>query len=114
MARPCRWPRGGVVHPASDGSRSPCGHNGFKTAADGGRERSAGGPVRARRSIAAASRAAVSGGWEAAVTSSIAEVWSHRNALRLLVRRDLAVKYQQSVLGYIWSLLEPLELGRIS
>jgi len=47
------------------------------------------------------------------VTSSIAEVWSHRNALRLLVRRDLAVKYQQSVLGYIWSLIEPLALGLI-
>ncbi|HEX7743965.1 MAG TPA: ABC transporter permease, partial [Micromonosporaceae bacterium] len=31
------------------------------------------------------------------MTSSVAAVWSHRNALRLLVRRDLAVKYQQSV-----------------
>jgi ABC-2 type transport system permease protein len=47
------------------------------------------------------------------VTSSVAEVWAHRNALRLLVRRDLAVKYQQSVLGYLWSLIEPLSLGLI-
>jgi ABC-2 type transport system permease protein len=47
------------------------------------------------------------------VTSSVGEVWAHRNALRLLVRRDLAVKYQQSVLGYLWSLIEPLSLGLI-
>ena len=37
----------------------------------------------------------------------------HRNALRLLVRRDLAVKYQQSVLGYLWSLIEPLGIAAI-
>lgn len=47
------------------------------------------------------------------MTSSVVAVWSHRNALRLLVRRDLAVKYQQSVLGYLWSLIEPLTLGLI-
>jgi ABC-2 type transport system permease protein len=47
------------------------------------------------------------------VTSSVGAVWAHRNALRLLIRRDLAVKYQQSVLGYLWSLIEPLTLGLI-
>ncbi|MGW4462949.1 ABC transporter permease [Micromonospora sp. NBC_01796] len=47
------------------------------------------------------------------MTTSVAGVWSHRNALRLLVRRDLAVKYQQSFLGYFWSLLEPLAMGAI-
>ncbi|HEY0697193.1 MAG TPA: ABC transporter permease, partial [Micromonospora sp.] len=47
------------------------------------------------------------------MTSSVAEVWSNRNALRLLVRRDLAVKYQQSLLGYFWSLIEPLAMGAI-
>lgn len=47
------------------------------------------------------------------MTSSVGAVWAHRNALRLLVRRDLAVKYQQSVLGYLWSLIEPLTLGLI-
>lgn len=50
---------------------------------------------------------------EAAVTSGVVAVWSQRNALRLLVRRDLAVKYQQSVLGYLWSLIEPLGIGAI-
>jgi ABC-2 type transport system permease protein len=47
------------------------------------------------------------------MTTSVANVWNHRNALRLLVRRDLAVKYQQSFLGYFWSLLEPLMTGLI-
>lgn len=46
-------------------------------------------------------------------TSGVAAMWSHRHALRLLVRRDLAVKYQQSVLGYLWSLIEPLGMGAI-
>jgi ABC-2 type transport system permease protein len=47
------------------------------------------------------------------VTSSVVAVWSHRSVLRLLVQRDLTVKYQQSVLGYFWSLFEPLALGVI-
>jgi ABC-2 type transport system permease protein len=50
---------------------------------------------------------------EAAVTSSVAAVWGHRGVLRLLVQRDLAVKYQQSVLGYVWSLIEPLAMATI-
>lgn len=47
------------------------------------------------------------------MTSSVAAVWSHRSVLRLLVQRDLTVKYQQSVLGYFWSLIEPLTLAAI-
>jgi ABC-2 type transport system permease protein len=35
----------------------------------------------------------------------------HRDVLMLLIRRDLAVKYQDSVLGYVWSLLEPAGLA---
>jgi len=45
------------------------------------------------------------------VTSGVGTLWSHRRALRILVRRDLAVKYQQSALGYLWSLIEPLGFG---
>jgi ABC-2 type transport system permease protein len=41
------------------------------------------------------------------------DLWSYRNSLRLLIRRDLAVKYQQSALGYFWSLIEPLGMGAI-
>lgn len=47
------------------------------------------------------------------MTSSVVAVWSHRSVLRLLVQRDLTVKYQQSVLGYFWSLIEPLAMGLI-
>lgn len=34
-----------------------------------------------------------------------------RDVLALLARRDLAVKYQNSTLGYLWSLLEPLGMA---
>lgn len=43
--------------------------------------------------------------------ASAAAVWRSRDILRLLVRRDLTIKYQQSVLGYLWSLLEPLTIA---
>lgn len=48
---------------------------------------------------------------EATLTSNIVAVWQSRSVLGLLVRRDLTVKYQQSVLGYLWSLLEPLAVA---
>ncbi|MBO4209143.1 ABC transporter permease [Micromonospora echinofusca] len=47
------------------------------------------------------------------MTAGVAAIWSHRNSLRILVKRDLAVKYQQSALGYLWSLIEPLGMGAI-
>jgi ABC-2 type transport system permease protein len=47
------------------------------------------------------------------MTSSLVGVWRARNVLQFLVRRDLAIKYQQSVMGYLWSLLEPLGIGLI-
>ena len=36
-----------------------------------------------------------------------------RDVLTLLVRRDLVVKYQDSTLGYLWSLLEPLGMALV-
>jgi ABC-2 type transport system permease protein len=47
------------------------------------------------------------------LTSSIVAVWDRRSVLRLLVQRDLTVKYQQSMLGYVWSLIEPLSMAVI-
>jgi ABC-2 type transport system permease protein len=35
-------------------------------------------------------------------------VWQYRRILRLLVVRDIKVRYASSVLGYVWSVLEPL------
>ena len=43
----------------------------------------------------------------------IHNLWRHRGTLRLLVQRDLTIKYQQSVLGYFWSLLEPLAMAGV-
>lgn len=45
------------------------------------------------------------------MTSSAVEIWRYREVLALLVRRDLTVKYQQSILGYFWTLLEPLAIA---
>lgn len=36
------------------------------------------------------------------------ELWRFRDLLKLLVSRNLKVKYQRSVLGFIWTLLNPL------
>ncbi len=36
------------------------------------------------------------------------EVWRYRELLRHLVLRNLKVKYQRSVLGFVWTLLNPL------
>ncbi|MEU3016255.1 MULTISPECIES: ABC transporter permease [unclassified Nocardiopsis] len=47
---------------------------------------------------------------EVAVASRTLAVWENRKVVGLLVRRDLKVKYQQSVLGYAWTMLEPLAL----
>jgi ABC-2 type transport system permease protein len=35
-------------------------------------------------------------------------VWASRSIVALLVRRDLKVRYADSYLGYVWSILEPL------
>jgi ABC-2 type transport system permease protein len=40
-------------------------------------------------------------------------VWSRRRTLQLLVGRDLKVKYSGSVLGYVWSVLEPLMMAGV-
>ena len=38
----------------------------------------------------------------------LVELWQYRELLRSLVVRDLKVKYQRSLLGLIWTLLNPL------
>jgi ABC-2 type transport system permease protein len=40
-------------------------------------------------------------------------LWHRRRAIRLLVTRDLKVRYASSALGYLWSVLEPLLLAGI-
>lgn len=50
---------------------------------------------------------------EAVVPSRIGTLWARRRVLILLVTRDLKVKYAASVLGYLWSILEPMMLAGI-
>ncbi len=43
----------------------------------------------------------------------IRELYRTRGILWVLIRRDLKVRYAESVLGYVWSVLEPLMMGAI-
>nr|BFF23308.1 hypothetical protein GCM10025732_12730 [Glycomyces mayteni] len=47
------------------------------------------------------------------LTTGFTALLRHRYAMSVLVRRDLAVKYQSTVMGYVWSLIEPLGLTLI-
>jgi lipopolysaccharide transport system permease protein len=40
--------------------------------------------------------------------ASLREIWRYRELLRGLIVRNLKVKYQRSMLGFIWTLLNPL------
>jgi ABC-2 type transport system permease protein len=42
------------------------------------------------------------------VFKSLRDIFSHREMLNLLVRRDLKAKYKDSALGVLWTLLKPL------
>ena len=42
------------------------------------------------------------------VVSQLQEIYKHRSLLRLLIIRDLTVRYKRSVLGVGWSLLNPI------
>lgn len=43
----------------------------------------------------------------------IISLWRRRGVLGLLVRRDLKVRYSDSVLGYLWTILDPLMMALI-
>lgn len=36
--------------------------------------------------------------------------WKYRDQLSRMIRRDLSVKYQKSILGWVWGIIEPLAL----
>ena len=42
-----------------------------------------------------------------------AALWRKRKILGLLVRRDLKVRYADSILGYVWSVLDPLMMAMV-
>ena len=43
----------------------------------------------------------------------IAAVWRRREILSTLVRRDLRVRYSRSLLGYVWTVLDPLLMAAV-
>lgn len=45
--------------------------------------------------------------------SRVTRIWQNRKVLNTLVRRDLRVRYAKSVLGYLWTLIDPLAMGFI-
>jgi lipopolysaccharide transport system permease protein len=47
-------------------------------------------------------------GREIPLRSRAAELWQYRHLVRSLVVRDLKVRYRSSVLGFLWSLINPL------
>lgn len=55
-------------------------------------------------------QAAPTGGFVSGTAASLAGVWEYRGLLRLLVARELKVRYKDSALGFLWSLLRPLAL----
>ena len=48
-----------------------------------------------------------------AARGRVSQVWRRRRVIGLLVGRDLKVRYASSMLGYLWSVLEPLLLALI-
>jgi len=40
--------------------------------------------------------------------AELAELWSYKNLLKMLVARELKVRYKNSVLGFVWSIVPPL------
>ena len=42
------------------------------------------------------------------VARHVVELWSYRELLGNLVRKELKVKYKNSALGFVWSLLNPI------
>lgn len=53
----------------------------------------------------------VSGVGNDSVGERIRRVWQYRRLVTILVRRDLKVRYAGSLLGYVWSVLEPLAMS---
>ena len=44
------------------------------------------------------------------VSAHLRDLWRFRELLRNLVRKELKVKYKNSVLGFVWSMMNPLFL----
>ena len=48
-----------------------------------------------------------------AVPEAIGNLWSHRNLIRNFASRDISQRYRNSIIGYFWTVLEPLLLSAV-
>ena len=48
-----------------------------------------------------------------AVPEAISNLWSHRNLIRNFASRDISQRYRNSIIGYFWTVLEPLLLSAV-
>lgn len=53
------------------------------------------------------------GGDRSTTGRTLAELFRTRSILAVLIRRDLKLRYADSMLGYVWTVLEPLMMGSI-
>jgi lipopolysaccharide transport system permease protein len=45
---------------------------------------------------------------ERSFAEDLADIWNHRELVLVLARRELSVRYRQTVVGLLWVLLQPL------
>jgi homopolymeric O-antigen transport system permease protein len=45
---------------------------------------------------------------ERSFTDDVASIWAHRELVLVLARREIAIRYSQTVVGLLWVLLQPL------
>src|ERR1700722_11233764 len=45
---------------------------------------------------------------ERSFAEDLASIWAHRELVLVLARREIAIRYRQTVVGLLWVLLQPL------
>ena len=48
-----------------------------------------------------------------AVPEAIGNLWAHRGLIRNFTSRDISQRYRNSIIGYFWTVLEPLLLSAV-
>lgn len=45
---------------------------------------------------------------ERSFAEDLADIWAHRELVLVLARREISIRYRQTVVGLLWVLLQPL------
>ena len=48
-----------------------------------------------------------------AVPEALRNLWAHRGLIRNFTSRDISQRYRNSIIGYFWTVLEPLLLSAV-